>query len=66
MINPVPKVTDNNRWVLWTLSFLNAVVFVAIVTIVSRPARTPRVDLPDAQYPSLSLSSLTQPKHWES
>jgi hypothetical protein len=42
--NPVTKATNNNPWVLWTLSSLDAVVFVTIVIIVSEPPYPPRVD----------------------
>ena len=36
LTDPYPKATNNNRWVLWALSSLNVVVFVAIIIIVSK------------------------------
>lgn len=41
--NPTPKATSNNPWILWTLSFLNVVVSVTIVIIVSEPPCLPQV-----------------------
>ena len=40
-IDPSTKVTNNNPWVLWILSFLDVVVFVTIIIIVSDSTRSP-------------------------